>query len=252
MSSLSRSIRLTNYSLKKGLLITLIVTLIIDIALIAANFYFESISIGGIITGSGDNQLLSIFAINILPFIIFFLTNSMLIFSESLPISISYSLTRGNFFKSMIINSAIIAAIFSIIQGILFKIEPALIGRMGKTARDNFIIFNTWNDNVFVIILCLFVMIISFLAFINLLVGLNYKFGFRVWLIVAGLILIGVLLNKGLNVSFAPFLSYVNMLMSIKMRFTNLIIMGVIFLVSNIINYLIIKSISIKYEIIKK
>ena len=247
MSSLSRSVKLINSNLKKGLIITGAITLVLDLILVLLNLYFDNISFG-LVTGTTKNQLLSIFAINILPFTIYFLTNSMIMISENLHIVINYSLTRKNFYKSMIINSCIVSVIFAIVQGILFKVEPLIIAAFEKNSRDNFIFFNTWTDNVFVIIGMLFVMMISFISLINLIVALNHKFGFKVWLIFVGVILILVLVNKGLRISFEPLVKAINSMVSLDMRLYNLIIMGVVFLVSNLINYFVINSVKLEYE----
>ncbi|MDO5707616.1 MAG: hypothetical protein Q4P31_03175 [Andreesenia angusta] len=247
MSSLSRSRKLVNSNLKKGLIITGIVTLILDLALVLLNLYFDNFSLG-LVTGSGKNQLLSIFALNILPFTIYFLTNSMIMISENLYIAINYSLTRKNFYKSMIINSIIISLIFSIVQGMLFKAEPLILSVFEKNSRDNFILFNSWTDNLIVIIGILFVMIFTFISLLNLIVSLNNKFGFKIWLIFVGIILILILVNKGLNISFSPIMKSIESMMNISNRGYNLIAMGVVILISNLINYFTINSIKLEYD----
>lgn len=252
MSSLSRAIKLTNYSLKKSIILTLIATLIIDILAIIANIYMEDAYIGGLVIGTGKEKLLSIFAINIIIFTIFFLTNAMIIFSESLPVSISYSLTRSNFFKSMIVNSIIASTIFSIVQGILFKVEPILIDYIGKKSINDFILFNTNSDNLFTIIGILFLVTITFISILNFLVSLNYKFGFKVWLLLAGIIIILALIKIGLGISFENLFINLRSLFNKNTKITNFILAGIIFLLFNFLNYLIIKKTNIKYELIKK
>lgn len=249
MSSFNRSINLTNYSLKRGIILTWIITIIIDIFAILANVIFAEVPIG-VMTGSGKFALLSIFAINLLPFTIYFITNSMIIFSESLPVSITYGLTRKNFFISMIVNSLIISVLFSVIQGILFKLEPLIIDMLGKNARENFILFNTSSDNIFFVIAILFLMIISFISFVNLIVGLNYKFGFKLWLVLAALILLFALANRGLNISFG-IIDQVENIVYGSDKSSGLIILGVITVLSNLINFVVIKFTDVRYEVQK-
>lgn len=247
MSSLNRAINLTNFSLKKGIIITWVLTLLFDLVTVLVNLFFTDTSIG-LVTGSGQTEQLSIVAINILPFIIFFITNSMIIFSESLPISISYGLTRKNFFIAMILNSLIISVIFAAVQGILFKMEPFIIDILGKTPRDNFVAFNLASDNVFFVIAILFLMIFAFISIVNLLVGLNSKYGFKIWLIFIALFLILVLAKRGLNINFG-ISEYIDFLIYGKSRRHILVILGSSAIISNLINYIIIRTSDIKYEI---
>ncbi len=249
MGSLNRAINLTNFSLKKGIIITWVLTLIFDLLAILANIIASNTSVG-VVTGSGQTEQLSVVAINLLPFIIYFITNSMIIFSEGLPISISYGLTRKNFFFAMLLNSLIISVIFAVIQGILFKLDPIIIDMLGKTSRDNFVVFNLAEDNVFFIIAILFLMILAFISVINLLVGLNSKYGFKIWLIFIAAFLILVLAKRGLNISFG-ISEYIDFILYGKSRRHILAILGSTVLISNILNYIIIKISDVKYEIKK-
>lgn len=105
---------------------------------------------------------------------------------ESFPLSLSLSMTRKDYFVSFLIDNVVIAFIFASIQGILFKIDPNIVKLVGKEPLYDFINFNLATDNILFIIFTLFILFIMFISIFSLLASLNYRFGYKIWIVLVG------------------------------------------------------------------
>lgn len=154
------------------------VILIVDIFAFLSTKY-TNVSIG--ISQGGGGQLFSLLGLNILPIIVYLITYNYELYYKSFPISLSFSTTRKDFFKSMILKNVLVAFIFAIIQSILIKIDPILVKFIGKEPMYDFKAFNIQTDNVIFIMIYFFIAFLIFSTIWNLIAGLNYKFGPKMW-----------------------------------------------------------------------
>lgn len=112
---------------------------------------------------------------------------------ESFPLALSLSMTRKEYFLSFLLDNVFIAFVCASIQGVLLKIDPVFVKLIGKIPLYDFIYFNIKTDNVFFIIFTLFITFLGFMCFWNLVSSINYKFGYKMWiLLVAVNVLVGV------------------------------------------------------------
>lgn len=162
---------------------------------------------------------------------------------ESFPLAISLGMTRRNYFISFLLDNIFIAFIFATIQGILMKIDPFFVKLIGKVPLYDLEYFNTKTDNMFYIILILFVFFLGFICFWSLIASLNYKFGYMIWVI-------AVVLNLGistLNINIlADILKSIGNILSPRLGINEI---GIIFSaigISYLINYLIVSKTDIK------
>ena len=69
----------------------------------------------------------------------------------------------------------------------LFRsIDPMIIKLIGRTPLEDLAYFNIVTDNIFYIIFVLFIVFLGFMSFWNLIASINYKFGYMMWIVLAG------------------------------------------------------------------
>lgn len=203
MESTKRAIKFQLNESKISILVFWLVILIVDIfALLMSRITDISIGLNDISIGINNDgygqglSILSLMAINFIPIIIYYITYSFELYYKNFPISLSFSVTRKDFFKSMMINNILVAFIASIMQSLLMKIDPILVRFIGKEPYYEFGVFNTQTDNILYIMITIFTISILFIAIWNLIAALNYKFGPKFWIALGGLsILTGIFLN---------------------------------------------------------
>lgn len=133
-------------------------------------------------------RLISIAASNIIPILIFIIICCYELYYEYFPIAISFSVTRKDFYKAAIITNLLLAFVFAVIQTAFMKIDMLLISSLGKYPMTNFEIFNISADSSLLVIFSLFLDFLAFMSLLNLLSALNYKLGFKLWIILGVLI----------------------------------------------------------------
>lgn len=181
MESTKRAIKFQLNESKRSMIVFWLVILIVDILSVVMS-QISDISIGINMDGYGQGiNLLSLMALNFIPIIIYFITHSYELYYKNFPISLSLSVTRKDFFKSMIINNVFIACIASIIQSILMKIDPLLVRVIGKEPYYEFGLFNSQTDSILFIMISIFTVSILFIGIWSLVAVLNYKFGAKLW-----------------------------------------------------------------------
>lgn len=181
MESTKRAIKFQLNESKVTILVFAAVILIINIFWIVFPQIF-GFPIGINMDGYGvDINVLSLMALNFIPIICHYIVHNYVLYYKNFPISLSFSVTRKDFFKSMMINNIIIAFLVSTIQSILMKIDPLLVSFIGKEPYYEFGLFNSQTDNILFIIISIFTISILFIAIWNLIAALNYKFGPKFW-----------------------------------------------------------------------
>lgn len=186
MDSLKRIIRYHLNETIKGLAIFLGILLLVDIVGFVANVYYNNIWSFGI----HENTKLSIVAANIMAIFIFFIAYSYSIYYEDFPVAICLSVTRKDYYKSIVLQNLIVSFVIALFQGILFKIEPYAIRSAGIEPIQHFLVLNTETDSLIYMVLIMFIAFLINISFWNLVAGLNYKFGYRLWIAVGALFIL--------------------------------------------------------------
>lgn len=187
MESLKRSIRYQFTESKRFILGFWCTTLIVNIFFYILNSsQYLDISIGFSLGSSEGSAPISIAGINIMIILISLLVYNYDSNYESFPLAISLSMSRKNYFLSYLLDNIFISFVFAIIQGVLLKIDPYFVNLVGKIPLYDFLYFNTKTDNIFFIVFILFISFLSFISFWSLIASLNYKFGYKIWLVFVG------------------------------------------------------------------
>jgi hypothetical protein len=199
---------------------------------------------GQISIGTTTNlTMITVAAANLMPIVIYFTAYSYEMYYQSFPVALAFSITRKEFYKSLIIRNISTALIFALIQSALMKLDIYIVNKLGATAHIDFGIFNTSLDNIIYIMLSLFVAFLAFTSISNLLAALNYRFGFKLW--------IGIGLVFSLSTVFigASFWNLFNELFTTRINTLQLVILGVIMIVCYSIGYIIVTNTNIKNKV---
>lgn len=187
MSALKRAMKFQRLDLVKSVGVFWLVMLILNIASFILNLKLGEGTIFYGIHHFGDNPLFSIAGANVWPAFIFFIVYCYEMYYEYFPIAASFSITRSDFYKSALIDNLIVAAFFAVIQGILMKLDIAAVKMLDITPLTEFGIFNTATDNIMTIVFSLFAAFLFVAAIMNLVALLNYKFGWKMWIVLTAI-----------------------------------------------------------------
>lgn len=187
MERFKRSMKYQLMESKSFILSFWITIFILNIFFIVLNsMKIFDINIGFSIGIEGNTNTISIAGINIMIILITLLIYNFERNYESFPLSISLSMSRKDYFLSFLADNIFVTLVFATIQGILLKIDPYFVKIIGKTPLYNFLYFNIKTDNLLYIIFILFVLFLVFTSFWNLIASLNYKFGYKIWIVFIG------------------------------------------------------------------
>lgn len=186
MESLKRSIRYQFIESKKFILGLWGTTLIVNIFFYILNNMSSTNSRIGFSIGLEGNYSISVAGINLMILFISLLVYNFESNYESFPLAISLSVSRKDYFTSFLLDNIFISFVFAVIQGILLKVDPFFIKLVGKVPLYDFFYFNTKTDNILFIILILFIAFLSFTSLWSLIASLNYKFGYKMWIVLIG------------------------------------------------------------------
>lgn len=183
MESTKRAIRYQWSNIKKDILEFWAVVLFINIAIFFINIKFSKLNIHiGISNGIEKGMSFSFISINIFIILITLIVNSYNKFYEDFPICISFSMTRRDFFRSLIVNNLLTASIFALVQGLLMKMDPILVRALDENPIYDFGLFNIETDSIVYIIFSLFVLFLITSSIWSLIASLNYRFRSKVWI----------------------------------------------------------------------
>ncbi|WP_029451926.1 hypothetical protein [Clostridium algidicarnis] len=144
----------------------------------------------GVEFGVIQSNSLNISASNIISIAIFILVVSIVMYYESFPTAIGFSSTRKDFYKGVISYHVVLSLAMATVEAILLKTDRFLVNAIGRDALTNLIYFDTKEDNIFYIIIVLFLFILLFAAMCNLLGAVIYKFGYKFWIGFAALFVV--------------------------------------------------------------
>lgn len=140
----------------------------------------------------------SLLGLNILPIIVYLIVYNYELYYKNFPISLSFSMIRKDFFRSMIVNNVFVVFILAVIQSILMKMDPILVGFVGKVPTYDFTTFNTQTDSIIFLIMYFFIALLLFSTVWNLVAALNYRFGARLWI---GLLVLSMITSSVLKMN---------------------------------------------------
>lgn len=240
MEAVKRQIRFQIFDSKKPFTIFWVVVILVDILGYILNYYFD-FRVGTMSRGAGEIEI-NVAGGNIIAIIIFMIVYNILMYCETLPTAIGFSSTRKDFYKGVVMHNIILSFGMAAIEGILLKIDSLIIGTMGLKPLEEFWKVNLITNNIALIIIALFILILTFCSVMNLIGILNYKYGYKFWIGVLILFTlfgnINVLSSLILKISTAFFYNNSIILFLIKVAIINVIFYG--------ISWLLVKKISIK------
>lgn len=206
--------------------------------------YYPSMSIG-LSNGFNGTTMLSVAGFNLMPIIIYFISHSFETHYESFPISISFSTTRRDYYKSVILSNITVAISFALILTILLKVDPLIIRAIGRIPMMDFGIFNTSIDSIIYIIFSLVLSFSTVQSIINLVVVLSYKFGYKIWVCFG----VGVFILTAIFGNKSSLWSMFDELFTTRVSTLHLITLGGIIISSYLLGYVIIINTNIKNKI---
>lgn len=187
MENLKKNIRYQFMESKKMLLGFWITIIIVDIAFYIMNSISSyNINLGFTVGVLGSTDAISVAGINIMAILIALIAYNFERNYESFPLAISLSMTRREYFLSFLVDNVFLAFIFACIQGIMLKLDPMIIRMIDRSPLYDYAYFNIQTDSIFYIIFMLFILFLAFTSFWNLLASINYKFGYKMWIVLVG------------------------------------------------------------------
>ena len=196
-----------------------------------------------------DNNLLSMAGSNMVTIFIFFMVYGIVMYHESFALALSFGITRKDFYKSVIVNNFMVAMIFAIIQGLLQLMDKNIVESLGFNPMMEFGIFNTSKDIIFIIILALFALFLIFGSISNLFGVLQYKFGYRLWIGLGIVGLLGLVVENNFHLTTSLFKVFTGIYHWLESIFNNLAILPLglfVMAVTYSLGFLIIRKIDIK------
>lgn len=196
MEALKRQIRFMIKDSKRSFIVFWVVVILVNIAgyILNANFQgrYATISFGMAKVGVSGNEggLINVAGSNIIAIGIYLIVSNMLMYYENFPTAIGFSSTRKDFYKALIIHNSLLCAAMTAIEVVLLKIDNIIIEAIGKQPLEDFIYFNTKENNIFYIFIIVFLMFMAFCAVFNLLGALLYRYGYKLWIVLGVLVMI--------------------------------------------------------------
>lgn len=247
MNGLKRAVKCQNLDAKKSFGWFWGTMLLVDILSYVLNRFYSNIFDGfafGINLTDGTNfKATSIAGANLWPIVIFFIVYSYVTYYEFFPIALSFSVTRKDFFKSVVLDNIKVTSIFATIQSILMKLDRYAIRSLNKTPIVDFKIFNTETDNIIIMIFSLFIAFIAITSFCNFLAAINYKYGYKVWIV------IGVISTFTAMFMGSTFLSIVDWVFTTRVNIMQFFILILLTALMYVIGNFMTRSINIKSKL---
>ncbi|WIV12443.1 hypothetical protein [Proteiniborus sp. MB09-C3] len=251
MDSLKRAIKFQNIDAKKSVISFWAVILIVNIVFYFINLYGSSNSYLGFNANVGVSREIngvieiSVVGSNLMAIAVYFIAYSYLIYYETFPIAISFSVTRKDFFKSIIANSLPVVFLFSLIQGVLMKIDPILVKAIDRNPMLEFTMFNVNTDNIIFIVFSLFICYLTFASAMNMLAALNYKFGYKIW-IVFGIVFSFFMFSRKGNIIGNTIVDFLGRILSARIDLPRLLTFSIIIVICYALGYFLTINTSIR------
>ncbi len=188
MDALNKSVQYHFAESRKFLLNFWVILILVDIGFYIMNSldspHFQNV---GFSLGSSQGVYpISVVGVNLMAILITIIVYNFSSNYEDFPLAISLGMTRRDYFLSFLIDNVFTSFVFALVQAILLKVDPYFVKLVNRTPLYDFKYFNIKTDNIFYIIFILFIIFFAFNAFWNLVSSINYKMGYKMWLIVLG------------------------------------------------------------------
>lgn len=156
--------------------------LIVNIFIFFVNKYSPTHTGSGLVVHT-DIMRVSIVGINLFALGIFLLVQNYENYYKIFPMLLGFSITRKDYALSLIRKAVFISLSAAIIQGLLFLVDPLITTWAGKNILYEYGVFNLRNDNIIYLTFSLFIVFLSFSSLWNLIASLNYRLGYKMWII---------------------------------------------------------------------
>lgn len=178
---MERSIRYEFKRSKKYILGLMFVCLLAIIGLTIVNINTKPTSIVGNISYFNNLRYLSIVQSCIIIIIVSLIIRRFNFIYQSLPLNIAFSISRTDFFKTIIFESITTSAMLSIFLGVCLKIEPLFIEKIIVNKENVMYLdkigkMSITDTNIFLLIFNIFFLLLSIIAFWNIIVIIIYSF----------------------------------------------------------------------------
>lgn len=244
MEAIKRIVSYQYEDSKKSMLKFWLVIIIVDIFLYLLNMFGPVDGGAGMMQWSNGMSMISIMGANLMAILVYLIVYNYENYYKGFPIAISFSVTRKDFFKSIVAKNLWIALILGIIQGILMIIDPILVASLGRTPLIEFILFNVKLDNLVYIIFSISILMLYFLSFWSLIAALNYRFGYIIWIIYGAFHILLTTLN--ISHIYKGAIQYLYKLFISRMDLAIFLGMSIIILVCHALTYLVTINTNIK------
>lgn len=193
MNSLKRTLKYKFKNTGKSVITFWIIVLMVDLASIFLNIQYgkKNIFYLGFTNVIDDQLFYSLMGVNMLPILIYFIVFSYTNFYEDFSRMINFSITRETIIKANIFSNIILVFIFALIQSILMKLDPFILGFIDRKPLYEFFLFNTRTDGVVFITGVLFISLLVFSSLWTLIASLNYKYGAKIWILFLAIFFMG-------------------------------------------------------------
>jgi len=188
MDTNKRMFRFLNYDLILGSLAFWGIMLLINII----SIFMQHIITSNILMGPVNQGefAMSFVGTNFIAVLVFFIVYGLEMYYENFSLAVGFGGTRKNFYINVLISNLLVAIIFSSIQMVLLKLDNFLVSSLGYKPLENYGFFNT-SDNLLNNILVLTFLLLVLASLTNLLGVMQYRFGYKFWIGLGVLILIG-------------------------------------------------------------
>lgn len=245
MESIKRAVKFQIKDARMSIIAFWVVILTVNIAFYLMNLYGKTNFNVGMSTGQNGIVLLSVVGSNLMAITVYFVVYSFVTYYESFPIVIGFSLTRKDFYKSLIARNFLVAFLFALIQGILLKIDPLIVKAIGREPLFDFSFFNIQTDSIIFIIFSLFIGNLVFVSAVNVLAALNYRVGFKLWIILGAIASLLMFTRVG-NIIGNTTLDFAWKVLNTRIDLLQLLKLVLIIVICNILGYFITINTNIK------
>ncbi len=249
MESIKRINKFQKHDLKESVGAFWLVMILVNIFVYVLTVYVNSnsnIKFGPFIH---DGDLFSVAGSNMVAIFIFFVIYGINMYYEYFALALSFGVTRRDFYKSAIGNNLLVSLIFAVVQSVLQIIDKNIVEFLGINPMVDFGIFNTSKDNILIIILSLFAFFLIYSSLSNLLGVLQYKYGYKFWIVFGILVLFGVVFEKNFHIIANILGVYSQTYLWLESIFSNFAILPlglIIAMISYTLGYLLIKRVEIR------
>lgn len=193
MDTNKRMFRFVNYDLIKGSAIFWLVMLIVNMSSMLIPYIIGANTIVGPMIKDGFTM--SFTGSNFVAVFIFFIVYGLEMYYENFSLAVGFGGTRRNFYINAILSNIIIAILFSSIQIILLKIDNYIVSLLGYKPIVDFGLFNL-RDSIFSSVIILAFMFLVLVSITNLLGVMQYRFGYKFWVVLGIFILTNQLITN--------------------------------------------------------